>query len=114
MLNLKIIYHNFRVGQVAIYGIMTMINFVIISHTLTIVKYHIPLSVWVPLVMVGVIIISIFIGKHFKKIQLGTDTNELFRHSPELLYTLRLILEGQEPNIIKEKWINQLKEYETN
>ncbi len=113
-MNLKVIYHNFRVGQVAIYGIITMVNFVIITHTLTIVKYIIPLSVWVPLIMLAVIITSIIVGKHFKKIQLGTDTNELFRHSPELLKTLRLILEGQEPTKQKEEWINKLKEYEKN
>jgi hypothetical protein len=113
-MNLKVIYHNFRVGQVAIYGVLTMINFVIISHTLTVVKYIIPLSVWVPLVMLGVILTSIIVGKQFKKIQLGTDSNEVFRHSPELMKTLRLILEGQEKTVQKEKWINQLKEYEAN
>jgi len=112
-MNLKIIYHNFRVGQVAIYGILTMINFVIISHTLTVVKYYIPLSVYVPMILIAVVLLAIMTGKYFKKIQLGTDSNEVFRHSPELVRTLRLILEGQEENPQNQTWINQLKKYES-
>jgi len=111
-MNLKVIYHNFRIGQVAIYGILTLVNFVVITFSLTDIKDQIPLFLYVPIILSLVVIASIFTGKHFKKIQLKTDSNEIFRHSPELIKTLRLVLEGQDKTVEREKWINKLKDYE--
>lgn len=88
-----------------------MVNFVIITYSLTGIKDQISLEIYVPIILFIVILTSILTGKHFKKIQLGTDTNELFKHSPDLVKTLRLILEGNQEE--KKHWVKKLRGYET-
>lgn len=112
-MDLKIIYHNLRIGQVTIFPLLSMINLIIITYSLTDITKHLPFHVYAPLLVIVLVMAFIIIGKFFKGRQLSTDQNEIFRKQTELIKTLRLILESQELTRKNEAWIRVLKKYES-
>ena len=56
---LKQLYHKIRLGQSVIFPVLSMINFLIISYSLTTIKDVIPIYIYIPIF--AIILISILI-----------------------------------------------------
>lgn len=111
-LNFKILYHNLRLGQVVVFPVLSMINFLIISYSLTDIQNYLPIEIWIPVVGITLVLLLVGIGSVFKKTQMTTEVNENFFRQTNLVKTLRMILESKDEKEIQE-WIEELKKHES-
>ena len=110
---IKEIYHKIRLGQAVIFPVIAMVNFIIISYSLTTIKDVIPIYVYIPIFAAVLITMLMIIGGIFHNKQQSTDFNMNFRKQTSLIKSIRLMLESQS-NITPETetWIKELKKME--
>ena len=110
---LKQVYHKIRLGQSVIFPVLSMINFLIISYSLTTIKDIIPIYVYIPIFAIILISILMIIGNIFHNKQQSTDFNMNFSKQTSLIKSIRLMLESQ-PNKTSETeaWIKELEKME--
>lgn len=72
-MKIKKIYHDLRIGQSVIFPVLAMVNFVIISYSLTPIADVIPIYLYMPLVIISVIMLLIVVGNQFRHKQQPTD-----------------------------------------
>ena len=110
---LKELYHKMRLGQSVIFPILSMINFLIISYSLTTIKDIVPMYVYIPIFAIILISILMIIGNIFHNKQQSTDFNMNFSKQTSLIKSIRLMLESQ-PNKTSETkaWIKELEKME--
>ena len=110
---IKEVYHKIRLGQAVVFPVLSMINFIIISYSLTTIKDIIPIHFYIPIFAVALISMLMVIGSIFHNKQQSTDFNMNFRKQTSLIKSIRLMLESQ-PNKTPETetWIKELKKME--
>ena len=110
---IKELYHKMRLGQSVIFPVLSMINFLIISYSLTTIKDVIPIYVYIPIFAIILISILMIIGNLFRNKQQSTDFNMNFSKQTSLIKSIRLMLESQ-PNKTPEtkSWIKELEKME--
>lgn len=110
---IKELYHKIRLGQAVVFPIISMINFIIISYSLTTIKDVIPIHIYIPIFAVILISMLMMIGSIFHNKQQSTDFNMNFRKQTNLIKSIRLMLESQSSKTPEtETWINELKKME--
>ena len=110
---IKEIYHKIRLGQSVVFPVISMINFIIISYSLTMIKDIIPIHFYIPIFAVALISILMVIGSIFHNKQQSTDFNMNFRKQTHLIKSIRLMLESQLKKTPEtETWIEELKKME--
>jgi len=109
----KEIYHKIRLGQSVVFPIISMINFIIISYSLTMIKDVIPIYFYVPIFSIVLISMLMMIGSIFHNKQQSTDFNMNFRKQTFLIKSIRMMLETQLNKTSEtETWIKELKKME--
>ena len=110
---LKQLYHKIRLGQSVIFFFFSIINFLIISYSLTTIKDIIPIYIYIPIFAIILISILMIIGNIFHNKQQSTDFNMNFSKQTSLIKSIRLMLESQ-PNKTSETkaWIKELEKME--
>jgi hypothetical protein len=93
LVNLKRRYFDMRIGAVTIAPMMQMGNFLMLSY-LTI-NNVIPIYIFAPLFIVGVIFSFTLIGNKFRKVQTSTDINMQYEKATENAKTQYMILCAQ-------------------
>ncbi|MGH1521105.1 MAG: hypothetical protein ACRBB2_01855 [Nitrosopumilus sp.] len=110
---IKELYHKVRLGQSVVFPVISMINFIIISYSLTMIKDIIPIHFYIPIFAVALISILMVIGSIFHNKQQSTDFNMNFRKQTNLIKSIRLMLESQLKKTPEtETWIEELKKME--
>jgi hypothetical protein len=112
-MTIKELYHKIRLGQTVVFPIISMVNFIIISYSLTMIKDIIPIQVYIPIFAVALISVLMIIGSIFHNKQQSTDFNMNFRKQTYLIKSIRLMLESQTNKTAEtENWVNELKKME--
>lgn len=110
---IKELYHKLRLGQAVIFPVISMINFIIISYSLTTIKDVIPIYIYIPIFAAVLISALMIIGGIFHSKQQSTDFNMNFRKQTSLIKSIRLMLESQSSKSSEtETWIKELKKME--
>ncbi len=110
---IKELYHKMRLGQSVVFPVLSMINFIIISYSLTTIKDVIPIHFYIPIFTVVLISMLMVIGSIFHNKQQSTDFNMNFRKQTHLIKSIRLMLESQLNKTPEtETWIKELKKME--
>ena len=110
---IKELYHKIRLGQAVVFPVLSMINFIIISYSLTTIKDIIPIHFYIPIFAVVLISMLMVIGSVFHNKQQSTDFNMNFRKQTHLIKSIRLMLESQLNKTPEtETWIKELKKME--
>ncbi len=109
----KELYHKMRLGQSIVFPIISMINFIIISYSLTTIKDIIPIHIYIPIFAICLISVLMIIGNIFHNKQQSTDFNMNFKKQTNLIKSIRLILESQANKTSETKsWIKELEKME--
>ena len=112
-MTIKELYHKIRLGQAVVFPVISMVNFIIISYSLTTIKEVIPIHFYIPIFAVALISILMIIGSIFHNKQQSTDFNMNFRRQTYLIKSIRLMLEAQLNKTSEtETWIKELKKME--
>ena len=112
-MTIKEFYHKIRLGQSVVFPVLSMINFIIISYSLTTIKDVIPIHFYIPIFAVVLISMLMVIGSIFHNKQQSTDFNMNFRKQTHLIKSIRLMLESQLNKTPEtETWIKELKKME--
>ncbi len=112
-MKIKELYHKIRLGQSILFPVISMINFIIISYSLTTIKDMIPIHFYIPILAVVLISMLMVIGSIFHSKQQSTDFNMNFRKQTHLIKSIRLMLESQLNKTSEtETWIKELKKME--
>ena len=112
-MKIKEFYHKIRLGQAVVFPVLSMINFIIISYSLTTIKDVIPIHFYIPIFAVALISMLMVIGSIFHNKQQSTDFNMNFRKQTNLIKSIRLMLESQLNKTPEaETWIKELKNME--
>lgn len=98
---LKKLYYDMRVGQTVVFPVISMVNFIIISHSLTSLGM-IPSYLYVPLFISAMATALVVIGHFFRKTQQSTEFELIYEKNTEMIKTLDAIL-SQDPQKIKER-----------
>ena len=110
---IKELYHKIRLGQAVVFPVISMINFIIISYSLTTIKDIIPIHFYIPIFAIVLISMLMVIGSVFHNKQQSTDFNMNFRKQTHLIKSIRLMLESQLNKTPEtETWIKELKKME--
>lgn len=110
---IKELYHKIRLGQAVVFPVISMINFIIISYSLTTIKDVIPIYLYIPIFSIVLISMLMMIGSIFHNKQQSTDFNMNFRKQTHLIKSIRLMLESQSNKTPEtETWIKELKKME--
>lgn len=110
---IKELYHKMRLGQSVVFPVISMINFIIISYSLTMIKDIIPIHFYIPIFAIALISILMVIGNIFHNKQQSTDFNMNFKKQTHLIKSIRLMLESQSKKTSEtETWIEELKKME--
>ena len=110
---IKELYHKIRLGQAVVFPVISMINFIIISYSLTMIKDVIPIHFYIPIFAVVLISMLMMVGSIFHSKQQSTDFNMNFRKQTHLIKSIRLMLESQLNKTPEtETWIKELKKME--
>ncbi len=110
---IKELYHKMRLGQAVVFPVLSMINFIIISYSLTTIKDVIPIHFYIPIFAIVLISMLMVIGSIFHNKQQSTDFNMNFRKQTHLIKSIRLMLESQLNKTPEtETWIKELKKME--
>jgi len=110
---IKELYHKIRLGQAVVFPVLSMINFIIISYSLTTIKDIIPIHFYIPIFAIVLISMLMVIGSVFHNKQQSTDFNMNFRKQTHLIKSIRLMLESQLNKTPEtETWIKELKKME--
>jgi hypothetical protein len=110
---IKELYHKIRLGQSVVFPIISMINFIIISYSLTTIKDIISIHIYIPIFAVALISALMVIGSIFHNKQQTTDFNMNFSKQTNLIKSIRLMLESQSNKTPEtETWIKELKKME--
>ena len=110
---IKELYHKLRLGQSVVFPVLSMINFIIISYSLTTIKDVIPIHFYIPIFAVVLISMLMVIGSIFHNKQQSTDFNMNFKKQTHLIKSIRLMLESQSNKTPEtETWIKELKKME--
>jgi len=99
-MNFKKIYFDMRIGQSVFFPIMAMINFIIISYSLTDISNIVPMEYYVPIVISTLVISLILIGSVFRKRQHATDVTIAYENNPEFIRDMEALMSG-DPDKIK-------------
>jgi len=112
-MRIKELYHKIRLGQAVVFPVISMINFIIISYSLTTIKDVIPIHFYIPIFAVVLISMLMVIGSVFHSKQQSTDFNMNFRKQTHLIKSIRLMLESQLNKTPEtEMWVKELKKME--
>ena len=112
-MTIKELYHKIRLGQAVVFPVISMVNFIIISYSLTTIKEVIPIHFYIPIFAVALISILMIIGSIFHNKQQSTDFNMNFRKQTHLIKSIRLMLESQTNKTAEtENWVKELKKME--
>ena len=112
-MKIKELYHKIRLGQAVVFPVLSMINFIIISYSLTAIKDVIPIHFYIPIFAVALISMLMVIGSIFHSKQQSTDFNMNFRKQTHLIKSIRLMLESQLNKTPEtEMWVKELKKME--
>ncbi len=110
---IKELYHKIRLGQAVVFPVISMINFIIISYSLTTIKDVIPIYLYIPIFSIVLISMLMMIGGIFHNKQQSTDFNMNFRKQTHLIKSIRLMLESQSNKTSEtETWIKELEKME--
>jgi hypothetical protein len=110
---IKELYHKIRLGQAVVFPVISMVNFIIISYSLTTIKDIIPIHFYIPIFAVVLISMLMVIGSVFHNKQQSTDFNMNFRKQTHLIKSIRLMLESQLNKTPEtETWVKELKKME--
>ncbi len=110
---IKELYHKIRLGQSVVFPVISMINFIIITYSLTTIKDVIPIHFYIPIFAVVLISMLMVIGSIFHNKQQSTDFNMNFSRQTNLIKSIRLMLESQSNKTSEtETWIKELKKME--
>lgn len=91
-----------RLGQGVVFPIISMINFIIISYSLTSVGDVMPLEYYIPIVVSVLVLSLVAIGNMFRHRQMGTDHTMVYENNPEMVKTLLALL-SQEKDAVDER-----------
>ena len=112
-MTIKELYHKIRLGQSVVFPVLSMINFIIISYSLTTIKDIIPIHFYIPIFALALISMLVVIVGIFHSKQQSTDFNMNFRKQTHLIKSIRLMLESQLNKTPEtETWIKELKKME--
>ena len=110
---IKELYHKMRLGQAVIFPVIAMVNFIIISYSLTSIKDVLPIHFYIPIFAVALVSLLVVVGSIFHSKQQSTDFNMNFRKQTNLIKSIRLMLESQSNKTPEtETWIKELKKME--
>ena len=110
---IKELYHKIRLGQAVVFPVISMVNFIIISYSLTMIKDVIPIHFYIPIFAIVLISMLMVIGSIFHNKQQSTDFNMNFRKQTHLIKSIRLMLESQSNKTPEtETWIKELEKME--
>ena len=101
-MNIKRIYFDMRMGQSVVFPVLAMINFIIISYSLTDIASIMPMEMYVPIVISALILLLIAIGGIFRRKQQSTDYTVAYENNPEFIKDMNAMLSG-DPKLIKER-----------
>lgn len=99
-MNIKRIYFDMRTGQTVFFPVMGMINFIIISYSLTEIGEILPIEYYIPIVVIVLVLSLIAIGSIFRKNQHSTDTTMIYENNPEFIRDMEALMSG-DPSKIK-------------
>jgi general stress protein CsbA len=89
-----------RIGQSVFFPVMGMINFIIISYSLTDISKYVSMEYYVPIVIIGLVTGLIGIGSMFRKKQQSTDFTISYENNPEFIRDMDALMSG-DPSKIK-------------
>ena len=113
IMTIKELYHKIRLGQAIVFPVISMVNFIIISYSLTMIKDVIPIHFYIPVFAIVLISMLMVIGSIFHNKQQSTDFNMNFRKQTYLIKSIRLMLESQSNKTPEtETWIKELEKME--
>lgn len=107
-MRIKRLYYDLRQGQSVIFPIVSLVNFIIISYSLTNITNLIPFRFYIPIVVITMIVSLIVIGNVFRKKQQSTDFALSYEQNTELVRTLDAIL-SQDKDKINERIVYHKK-----
>ena len=110
-MNVKRIYFDMRMGQSVVFPIIAMVNFIIISYSLTSIGDVLPMRFYVPTVIASLVCVLILIGNVFRHRQQSTDYELAYERNYEMLRDIHALL-SQDPDEIaaRKKKIGELLE----
>lgn len=91
---IKQIYYDMRLGQVVLFPVLSLVNFVIISYSLTEIGQKIPIEIYIPAMILCVIVTMIILGKQFRKRQQSTDLTTLYQNDIEMRKDMLVLFEA--------------------
>jgi fatty acid desaturase len=71
------------------------INFLLLFYNFTALKEYLPFEIFIPIFIIGSGILFLFIGKMFRKKQMGIDNDLAYERAPQGAKTARIMLEYQ-------------------
>lgn len=98
-MNIKKIYFDMRMGQAVIFPIISMINFIIISYSLTDIGSMISMQIYMPTVIITMVIVLIVIGSMFRKKQQATDISVVYENNVEFIKDMDALMSGDKTKI---------------
>jgi hypothetical protein len=88
-------FYDLRMAWGIIAPLFGFINFVLLFYNFTALKDIIPFEIFVPIFITGSGLLFLFIGKTFRKKQMGTDMDLAYERAPQGAKTARIMLEYQ-------------------
>lgn len=98
-MKIKRLYFDLRMGQAVIFPIIAMVNFMIISYSLTTVDEFIPIHFYIPIVISLLLVALVVVGNTFRHRQQSTDFTLTYENNVELIKTLNAIMSGNQFDI---------------
>lgn len=99
-MNVKKIYFDMRIGQSVVFPVLAMINFIIISYSLTDISKMVSMEIYIPAVIAGMALVLIAIGGVFRRKQQSTDFTVAYENNPEFIKDMDALMSG-DPSKIK-------------
>lgn len=88
-------FYDLRVAWGIIAPLFGFINFVLLFYNFTALKDYLPFEYFVPIFIIMSGLIFLYIGKTFRKKQMGTDSDMAYERAPQGAKTSRILLEYQ-------------------
>lgn len=88
-------FYDLRMAWGIIAPLFGFINFVLLFYNFTALKEILPFEIFVPIFITSSGLLFLFIGKTFRKKQMGTDMDLAYERAPQGAKTVRIMLEYQ-------------------
>jgi len=88
-------FYDLRMAWGIIAPLFGFINFLLLFYNFTALKEILPFEIFLPIFIIATGILFLYIGKTFRKKQMGTDMDMAYERAPQGAKTARIMLEYQ-------------------